>query len=132
MNTFGVDYQPTATMIALREEGGNDGREAPNIASVGDGLRSSVPNAISLQGAWGSRADGHSDVFAAPPGSGAWIEEPGARLFWAGLYSRLSSYLGRLAPVRRNGYRLAIALQGADYGTEAYAVAALARAAGFD
>jgi hypothetical protein len=132
MNTFGVDYQPTVTVIALREEGGDDGGEAAHVASVGDGIRSSIPNAISREGAWGSRAEGHAGAYAASIGSGAWVEEPGARLFWSGLYSRLCSYLGRLAPVRKNGYRLAVALQGANYRTEAHAVAALARAAGFD
>jgi hypothetical protein len=128
MNTFGVDYQPTVTGIALREEGS----EGAHIASVGDGIRSSIPNAVSPDGAWGSRADGHAGVLAASPGSGAWLEEPGAQLFWDGLYKRLCSYLGRLAPLRRNGYRIAVALQGANYQTEAHAVATLARAAGFD
>jgi hypothetical protein len=132
MNTFGVDYQPTVTVIALREEGGDDRREAAHVASVGDGIRSLIPNAISRDGAWGSRADGRVGAYLAPLGSGAWVEEPGARLFWNGLYSRLCSYLGRLAPIRKNGYRLAVALQGANYRTEAHAVAALAAAAGFD
>jgi hypothetical protein len=132
MNTFGVDYQPTVTVIALREDGGDDGREGAHVASVGDGVRSSIPNAISREGAWGSRADGNASAYAASIGSGAWVEEPGARLFWSGMYRRLCSYLGRMAPVRKNGYRVAIALQGANYRTEAHAVAALARAAGFD
>ena len=128
MNTLGVDYQPTVTVMALREEGGKSAQVAP----VGDGIRSRIPNAIARDGAWGSRADGHAGVMAAPSGSVAWVEEPGARRFWGGLYSRLCSYLGRMAPVRRNGYRIAVALQGANYRTEAHAVAALARAAGFD
>jgi len=128
MNTFGIDYQPTVTVIALREEDGG----GAHIASVGDGIRAVIPNAIARDGAWGSRADRHAPVFAASSTGGAWVEEPGARLFWGGLYGRLRSYLGRLEPVRRNGYRVAIALQGANYSTDAHAVAALARAAGFD
>ena len=128
MNTIGVDYQPTVTVIALREEGSGGAQ----VASVGDGVRSRIPNAIARDGAWGSRADGHAGIFAAALGSGAWVEEPGAGLFWGGLYGRLCAYLGRLAPVRRNGYRIAVALQGTNHSTEAHAVAALARAAGFD
>jgi hypothetical protein len=128
MNTFGVDLQPTVTVIALREEG----EAGSQTVSVGDGVRPIVPNAVTPDGAWGSWAERRSAFFAAREGDGAWMEEPGARLFWAGLYARLRSYLGRLAPLRKNGYRLVIALQGANFRTEAHEVAALARAAGFD
>jgi len=37
-----------------------------------------------------------------------------------------------MAPLRKNGYRIAIALQGSEYRTEAHAVSALAQDAGFD
>ena len=128
MNTFGVDYQPGVTVIALREEGD----ETAQIGLVGDGVRSQIPNAASAAGDWGSRALSHSDICRPSSEDGAWVEEPGARVFWEGLYGRLAAYLGRLAPVRKNGYRLAVALQGANYRTEAHTVAAVARAAGFD
>ncbi len=127
MNTFGVDYQPSVTVIALREEGD----EGAHVALVGDGVRAQIPNAVAGTGDWGSRAAGHAPLWTAS-GNGAWVEEPGARLFWEGAYRRLSAYLGRLAPVRKNGYRLAIALQGSNFRTEAHTVDALARAAGFD
>jgi hypothetical protein len=126
MNTFGIDYQPSVTFIALREEG----REVPQIASVGDGVRALIPNVVSNDGRWGSRADG-ADSCAAP-GAEAWQQRPGAALFWKGLFARLETYLGRLAPVRRNGYRLCVALQGAQCLADAHAVADLGRAAGFD
>jgi hypothetical protein len=128
MNTFGIDYQPTVTMIALRE----DGRESLETASVGDGVRTMIPNVVAPGGLWGSGAEKRAGKVSAQAADSAWIEEPGARFFWEGMYARLSSYLGRLAPLRKNGYRLSIALQGANYSTDAHAVAGLARAAGFD
>ena len=128
MNTFGIDYQPDVTMIALREQG----PEGAQMASVGDGMRALIPNAASIDGLWASRAVGRAQVHLPSGAPGAWVDEPGAPLFWSGLYGRLYSYLGRLAPLRRNGYRTAIALQGPNYQTDAHAVAALARAAGFD
>jgi len=132
MNTFGIDYQQSLTVIALREE--YEGRSV--IRSVGDGSRSLIPNAVSLRGEWGSRAGKQPDVFAAgvlePTGDGAWLDDPGPGLFWHGLYSRLRSYLGRLDPLRRNGYRSVVALQGANWEADAHAVGALARAAGFE
>jgi hypothetical protein len=128
MNTFGIDLQPTVTVIALREEG----EAGSQIVSVGDGVRPIVPNAVSAAGEWGSWADGGPQVFVAREGDRVWMEEPGARLFWNGLYARLRSYLGRLAPLRKNGYRIVIALQGANFRTEAHEIGALARAAGFD
>jgi len=110
MNTFGIDYQPTVTMIALRE----DGRESLETASVGDGIRAMIPNVVAPGGFWGSEAEKRAGKVSAQAADSAWIEEPGARLFWEGLYARLSSYLGRLAPhalawpppcCRGNGYR---------------------------
>jgi len=128
MNTFGIDHQPGVTCIALRESG----QEAATLASVGDGVRSLIPNTVSPDGQWGSRAWGRAEAYSPSGARGAWIDDPGGPLFWRGMYGRLRSYLGRLAPVRANGYRLAIALQGADYGTDEHAVTALAQSAGFD
>jgi hypothetical protein len=128
MNTFGIDHQPGVTFVALRE----GAQETAPVASVGDGVRSMIPNTVSPEGYWGSRALGRPGAYSPGGARGAWIEDPGASLFWKGLYARLGSYLGRMAPVRANGYRLAIALQGDEYNTDAHAVTALARAAGFD
>ena len=128
MNTFGIDYQPDVTMIALREQG----PDGAHVASVGDGVRAMIPNAASSDGLWASRAVGSAQVHLPSGAPRAWIDEPGAQLFWSGLYGRLYSYLGRLAPLRRNGYRTTVALQDPNYQTDAHAVAALARVAGFD
>lgn len=128
MNTFGIDHQPGVTFIALRE----GGQQAARVALVGDGARSMIPNRVSPDGHWGSSAVGLPGACSPGGTRGAWIDDPGASLFWRGLYARLGAYLGRMAPVRANGYRLAIALQGDDYSTDAHAVTALTRAAGFD
>jgi hypothetical protein len=128
MNTFGIDHQPGVTFVALRE----GGQQTARVALVGDGARSMIPNTASPQGHWGSSALGQAGAYSPTGTRGAWIDDPGASLFWKGLYTRLSAYLGRMAPIRANGYRLAIALQGDDYSADAHAVTVLTRAAGFD
>jgi len=128
MNTFGIDHQPGLTCIALRE----GGQQRARVALVGDGARSMIPNTVAPEGYWGSGALDRPAAYSPAGTKGAWIDEPGASLFWRGLYARLRAYLGRMAPTRDNGYRIAIALQGEEYSADAHAVAALARAAGFD
>ena len=132
MNTFGIDYQHTLSVICLRE-----GRTASNSPhSVGDGLRTVIPNAVLGDKLWGSRA-----LLSAEPGrlsgsemlaKGPWLDEPGASLFWRGVYQRLFSYVGRVRPTLQEGYRVVVGIQAADYRTAAEGVERVCHAAGLN
>jgi hypothetical protein len=115
MNVFGIDYQRTLSVISLRE--GRNANNSPH--SVGDGLRTLIPNTVLGDKLWGSRA-----LLSVEPGrlsgsetlaDGPWLDEPGASLFWRGLYRRLFSYIGRVRPTMQEGYRVVVSIQAADY-----------------
>src|SRR5215470_13248377 len=114
MNAFGIDYQRSLSVVWLREGRG----PAARFRSVGDGSSRLIPNAVAGEKLWASRA-----MQAAEPGrasgsdtliDGPWLDEPGASLFWRGLYQRLYSYLGRMSPTVQNGYNVAVAIQAED------------------
>lgn len=91
----GVDIQRTRTAVVLRESAG----AASQLASIGDGWRSFVPNAVDETGRWGTPA-------AAAAGDEQWLREPWSVEFLNGLRDRLFDYLGRVSPTPANGYRL--------------------------
>jgi hypothetical protein len=132
MNTVGIDYQQTATVIALREGEGQDAR----LRSLGDGLRRLIPNAILGQRAWGSSALLAEDRGGLRRGDdrqdGPWLDPAAAPVFWSSLYRRVQAYLGGLAPVPANGFHLVVGLQAQAHPAAAAAVARLAAQAGFD
>ena len=116
MNNFGIDHQSTFTAIALREE------SASAVArTVGDGRQLLIPNVVADGGAWGS------DAATRVGCRGLDASDADRDRFWRGVTARLSSYIGRLAPNRENGYRV-IASIASDLNTEA--VALRARSAG--
>jgi|GEM_PF-5078497 len=130
MNAIGIDYQQTLTVICLREGSGYMAR----LRNIGDGQRALIPNATYGNELWGSHAwriTGSDALCQGDPAQdGPWLNEPGARIFWCGIYQRLYTYLGRVRPLMRNGYQVVVALHAADYSTAAMGVERLCRAAG--
>lgn len=115
MNAIGIDYQRTLAVICLRE----GPCATAKIRSVGDGLRHLIPTAVLDEETWGSNAliSSHPNRLWGKdyPTDEPWLEEKGAVLFWRGLYRRLYTYLGRMQPDSRNGYRTVISLPAAGY-----------------
>jgi hypothetical protein len=109
MSTFGIDYQASLTYVMLGETSG--GHHLAN--SIGDGYRDIIPNLVGPS-AWGSAAASSKlgdKVFQNGAGKpGAWLENPGASLFWQGLNHRLGHFLGGVAPTLANGYECVVAL----------------------
>jgi hypothetical protein len=130
MNVIGIDYQQTLSVLALHEGRG----DAAAVTSIGDGRRIIVPHAVLQTGGWGSDAlrepNGTCLQPLDPLRDGPWLDAPGAGLFWQGLYARLVGYLGRVKPTLANGYRIAIALQGADWSAAQTGVLSLCAQAG--
>jgi hypothetical protein len=114
MSTFGIDYQATLTLLALR--GGSPGSK--RLTYVGDGTRTLIPNIALASGAWGSAAlsaePGDTTYRGMPGEAGAWLEEPGSSLLWRGLAGRLRHFLGGVAPTGENGYQCVVALSAAE------------------
>lgn len=114
-NAIGIDFGRTATVICLR-----DGAwPARHLRCIGDGQRGRIPNAADGSGRWASAA-----VVAAAPDLDAgyftlsekpWLEGKAPCVFWENLGRRLSSFLGRVKPVPKNGYRVVIAPQAIDF-----------------
>ncbi|HLJ53579.1 MAG TPA: hypothetical protein VKT77_00995 [Chthonomonadaceae bacterium] len=157
MNSIGIDFQQTVTILCIGEGTG----PATRVRSVGDGLRPIIPNVVSGE-LWGSRAldgggqesgpggrnanrspdDGrlggesaassNQDWGAAgAPSDGPWLAEPDASRFWQGLYGRLYAFLGRIPPTSQRGYRLIAGLQALDGRAASDGVCRLAAQAGF-
>ena len=132
MNVFGIDYQRTLSVICLRE--GHNAHDSPH--SVGDGLRTVIPNVVLGNKLWGSRALlsaelgrlSGSEALAEEP----WLDEPGAALFWGGLYQRLFSYIGRVRPTMEGGYQIVVGIQAADYQVAVNGVEQVCRTAGLN
>ena len=126
MNTIGIDYQQTLSVVCLGEGSGG----SKSVRNVGDGLRLIIPNAVHGEDLWGSRAleagAGIADV-----ADGPWLAEPDASRFWLGLYQRLYAFSGRVAPTSKKGYRLVAGLQTVDLRAAAEGVERLCGQAGF-
>ena len=131
MNTIGIDYEPSFTVISLNEEAENGYRPV----SIGDGLRDIVPNAVAGESVWGSKAVLEArDLFeaAAPNSKTAWIDGAGPIYFWRQLFNHCYHHLGHVRPVWSNGYRLVVSLSSVEFEKEAGAVRDVVRQAGFD
>ena len=131
MNTLGIDYQQTSTVIALRE-GDEPG---VRLRSISDGQRRLIPNAVLGQQTWGSHALLAEERGGLRQGDdrqeGPWLDPAGAPVFWRALFRRAVAYLGGLEPVPTNGYRLVVGFQAENFPVAAAAVVRLATAAGF-
>src|ERR1700722_18382953 len=111
MSTIGIDFGRTATVAFLC-----DGQwPGCHWRMIGDGARIRIPNAADDSGRWGSAAiaAGASDLAAGNVEleSEPWLDDPLAQVFWKGLADQLTSFLGRVEPVAKNGYRVLIAPQ---------------------
>ncbi|MGH2458429.1 MAG: hypothetical protein ACRDIY_06125 [Chloroflexota bacterium] len=107
MNAIGIDYQQTLTAVWLREEN----EAGAHLRSIGDGLRSLIPNLAVDEGGWGSRAAlAGESLDERSSAEGPWLAEPGAAVFWRCLYRRVTGYLGRVKPIPRNGYQVVVAI----------------------
>lgn len=120
MNAFGIDHQPTYTAISLREE------EAEAVTRrIGDGRQLLIPNLVAVPDLWGTAA--HAGINPQPLYAQGSAEAAAQGHFWGGLTAHLTAYLGRLAPVQENGYRVVLSIGD---GLDAGAVASAARRAG--
>ncbi len=120
MNAFGIDHQSTYTAISLREEAA----EAVT-RRIGDGRQLLIPNLVAEPGLWGAAAV--AGVNPRPLYAQGSADAAAQGHFWGGLTAHLTAYLGRLAPVQENGYRVVLSIGD---GLDAGAVASAARRAG--
>lgn len=131
MKVIGIEYQQTESVICLREGSAVDSR----LASVGDGLRHLIPNAVFPDGAWGSqamlRAETGRLTGACSSSSGPWLDEP-ATILWQGIQNRLYRYLGRTNPGPENGYPVVVGIQALNHDESATALKLLCTAAGLN
>jgi hypothetical protein len=131
MNTIGIDYQQTLSVIYLRE-----GRGTAQFRSIGDGLRHLIPNVALGENLWGSRAlqTDHPEELSRghPTQEGPWLDGSGVLPFWRGIAQRLYSYLGRVNPVLKNGYQIVVGLQAADFTDAAERIEEICREAGLN
>jgi hypothetical protein len=125
MNVFGIDYQRTLSVVCLRE--------TARVRSVGDGFVHLIPNAVSGEEQWGSRALLSSAILGGAHwlDDEAWLNDEKAPAFWRGMFKRFYQYLGHLEPIAQNGYHVVIALQVAEFATAATKLAEICQAAGF-
>lgn len=126
MSTIGIDYQRTVTILCLAEGQG----AATRPRSVGDGLRSIIPNAVAADDLWGSKAI-NAGGSAPEPEDGPWLAGPDAAQFWGHLFRRVYSFLGRIPPTAQRGYRFVAGLQAADFSSASAGVERLCANAGF-
>ena len=126
MNTIGIDYEQTLSVVCLGEGSGG----FMGVRNVGDGLRSIIPNAVHGEDLWGSRAL-EAGAKIADVVDGPWLAEPDASQFWLGLYQRLYAFSGRIAPTSKKGYRLVAGLQAVDWRAATEGVERLCGQAGF-
>ena len=128
MNGIGIDYQSTATILALRE--GSHGRHRTRL--VDDGYRPVIPHAADDRGAWGTAA-----YLARPVNprdsahTGPWLGGEETDVYWRGMRDRLFRYLGQLPPTPRGGYEVTIAVPDAERSCNALEVLGHAERAGF-
>ena len=111
MSAIGIDFGRASTVAYLC-----DG-EWPvcRWRAIGDGAHSRIPNAADGTGLWGSAAIA-ADAAGLSAGSlnlesVPWLEMPSAQVFWGGLATRITSFLGRVEPLAKNGYQVVIAPQ---------------------
>ncbi len=127
MNSIGIDYQQTVSVVCLGEGSGASAR----VRNVGDGLRPLIPNAVYGENLWGSRAlEAGARIAAAE--DGPWLAEPDASRFWLRLYERMYAFLGRIPPTSQRGYRVVAGLQAANWRSAVDGVERLCGQAGFD
>jgi hypothetical protein len=111
INVIGLDPQLSRTTVALLE---GDGPAGGPLPLVGDGYRRHIPNATRPPGGWGTRAaetllaDALTGAGTPGPHALAWRGDPWTVPFLTGVRDRLFGYLGRQAPIGRNGYRVAV------------------------
>ncbi len=116
MNSIGIDFGRTASTVCISE---GDWRKKTGWRNVGDGKRLLIPNAVDGEGRWASAAvEANSSTLRAgfiEPEHGAWLDESTVEKYLSGLAKRIVSYLGRVEPVRRQGFEVVIAPHSLDF-----------------
>lgn len=103
MSAFGIDVQDTLTQIVLREGVDRQVRQR----SIGDGVRDVIAH-FANGDAIGERA---ARALGGDPKLGA------GEVFWRAVRTRLSAFLGRVDPSRRNGYSFCFAISPGGFET---------------
>jgi hypothetical protein len=106
VNGIGIDHQRDRTLVVVRE--------GDALVPIGDGRVWSIPSRADAAGRWGSWALAAAEDLALV--QAAQTSPDLERVFWTGLCQRLSAHLGGLAPSRRQGFRVAVAVP--DPGTD--------------
>lgn len=132
MNTIGIDYGQTYTIVGLLEQG----QTQTSQQLIGDGSYTIIPNAV-CDKAFGSHVY-HTDLMdriqsGNPVSKGVWLDGAGPPVFWEHIYERIKAYIG-CDPTQINHYQVVIALPlcGSSFEDEKYKTELLCRKAGFD
>lgn len=103
MSAFGIELQDTLIQVVLREGANQNARHR----SIGDGIRDVIP-CFATGDAIGERAVRALGAAATPSAND---------VFWRAMRTRLSAFLGRVDPTRRNGYSFCFAMSPSGFET---------------